>query len=766
MNIIERMINIVVNNRKANTDLDKTSKSLSNVDKETKKVNDSQKNLTDTVTKNGGAMKILNTLTGGLAGSFKNAYDASKLFIGGLNGIKGAIIATGIGALVVGVGLLISNWEKFSSLIGISTGQTEKQKEEQEKLNAAYRDATKNASETTGLLKTYLDIVKDVNQEEVKRVKALEEIKKLTAANVDFNLSSVEDIERIGLLVEAELKKINNLASQGTVFVSETAKQVIDENLKAIQEINDEFVKTNDKIENIRERNRKRNINYETAELRDLLESNNKLLEKRTQLEQINQSVFDFSAKQASKGLDLDVEKNKILEQQNKKNKELLETEKRKLEAQQKAADEERQRLSRLQAILETVKRTNEALSSAVAETAADKRVKEVSKEFVEVERLFNQYEDLIKQQKEAATLAVSAEGREKLRLINEEINLNKQLFNQRAEQIKADIVDAEQNSLIRKDILELQIQSELLAIKGLSFERILLQQVIADKEFEILEKSYLDKIDLEKKYIADIEAERAGLGEDEVEKRLLLDTKLLALRRSLTDQEIELSNKRTEKETNDLLSRYAAEEELRIISLEMEQEYADAVALINQNLQGFLSVLQNEALIRSKDLRNAFLIIEKGLAIAQVWIDEARSSFAAKLNLAQTPIAIPGTSVPNPLFAKQAAFTAKAVAANKINAGIATATILAQTIASFNRGSGGGSGLGGSETAGAPQFNIVESSGNNQLAAALGAQQQQPINAYVVGSDVATQMALDRNRITNSTFLFWIPFIFMLIFL
>jgi hypothetical protein len=766
MNIIERMINIVVNNRKANTDLDKTSKSLSNVDKETKKVNDSQKNLTDTVTKNGGAMKILNTLTGGLAGSFKNAYDASKLFIGGLNGIKGAIIATGIGALVVGVGLLISNWEKFSSLIGISTGQTEKQKEEQEKLNAAYRDATKNASETTGLLKTYLDIVKDVNQEEVKRVKALEEIKKLTAANVDFNLSSVEDIERIGLLVEAELKKINNLASQGTVFVSETAKQVIDENLKAIQEINDEFVKTNDKIENIRERNRKRNINYETAELRDLLESNNKLLEKRTQLEQINQSVFDFSAKQASKRLDLDVEKNKLLEQQNKKNKELLETEKRKLEAQQKAADEERQRLSRLQAILETVKRTNEALSSAVAETAADKRVKEVSKEFVEVERLFNQYEDLIKQQKEAATLAVSAEGREKLRLINEEINLNKQLFNQRAEQIKADIVDAEQNSLIRKDILELQIQSELLAIKGLSFERILLQQVIADKEFEILEKSYLDKIDLEKKYIADIEAERAGLGEDEVEKRLLLDTKLLALRRSLTDQEIELSNKRTEKETNDLLSRYAAEEELRIISLEMEQEYADAVALINQNLQGFLSVLQNEALIRSKDLRNAFLIIEKGLAIAQVWIDEARSSFAAKLNLAQTPIAIPGTSVPNPLFAKQAAFTAKAVAANKINAGIATATILAQTIASFNRGSGGGSGLGGSETAGAPQFNIVESSGNNQLAAALGAQQQQPINAYVVGSDVATQMALDRNRITNSTFLFWIPFIFMLIFL
>ena len=47
-----------------------------------------------------------------------------------------------------------------------------------------------------------------------------------------------------------------------------------------------------------------------------------------------------------------------------------------------------------------------------------------------------------------------------------------------------------------------------------------------------------------------------------------------------------------------------------------------------------------------------------------------------------------------------------------------------------------------------APNFNVVGNNGINQLAQL----QQQPIKAYVVGSDVTTQQALDRNRINNST--------------
>ena len=53
-------------------------------------------------------------------------------------------------------------------------------------------------------------------------------------------------------------------------------------------------------------------------------------------------------------------------------------------------------------------------------------------------------------------------------------------------------------------------------------------------------------------------------------------------------------------------------------------------------------------------------------------------------------------------------------------------------------------SGAGG-QVAQAPQFNLVGSSGTNQLASAIGSQTQQPVKAYVVSSEVTTQQAMDR---------------------
>ena len=50
-----------------------------------------------------------------------------------------------------------------------------------------------------------------------------------------------------------------------------------------------------------------------------------------------------------------------------------------------------------------------------------------------------------------------------------------------------------------------------------------------------------------------------------------------------------------------------------------------------------------------------------------------------------------------------------------------------------------------GGQVAQAPQFNLVGNSGTNQLASAIGSQSQQPVKAYVVGSEVTTQQAMDR---------------------
>lgn len=66
----------------------------------------------------------------------------------------------------------------------------------------------------------------------------------------------------------------------------------------------------------------------------------------------------------------------------------------------------------------------------------------------------------------------------------------------------------------------------------------------------------------------------------------------------------------------------------------------------------------------------------------------------------------------------------------------------------------GGSAGGGGAATSApaqaAPQFNVIGTSGQNQIAQTLG--NQQPIKAYVVANDVSTQQSLDRNIVKTAT--------------
>ena len=155
----------------------------------------------------------------------------------------------------------------------------------------------------------------------------------------------------------------------------------------------------------------------------------------------------------------------------------------------------------------------------------------------------------------------------------------------------------------------------------------------------------------------------------------------------------------------------------------------------------------------KSKGIAAALLGIEKALAIAQVVSTAAKSIAQAKANLAATPAVI--GVVPNPAYAIQAAATAKGILTTKIAAATSIATIIAQTVAGLG-GSGGGSGggvggLGGGGQEAAPSFNVVGTSGVNQIAQTLN-QQQEPVQAFVVGSNVTTQQELDRNIVETAT--------------
>lgn len=84
-----------------------------------------------------GGMKDLVEGFGKAKVAFAGATNGLKMFIGGLSGVKKAIIGTGIGALVVAIGMLIANWEKISKLFS-DTDPIEKTKKAIEGLNATY----------------------------------------------------------------------------------------------------------------------------------------------------------------------------------------------------------------------------------------------------------------------------------------------------------------------------------------------------------------------------------------------------------------------------------------------------------------------------------------------------------------------------------------------------------------------------------------------------------------------------------------------------
>jgi hypothetical protein len=98
----------------------------------------------------------------------------------------------------------------------------------------------------------------------------------------------------------------------------------------------------------------------------------------------------------------------------------------------------------------------------------------------------------------------------------------------------------------------------------------------------------------------------------------------------------------------------------------------------------------------------------------------------------------------------------------NNITTALGVATTIAATakaLSAVGGGSAGGAGatapkgggaMGGAPTA--PQFNVVGASGTNQIAQAIGGQQQQPVQAYVVAGAVTTGQALNRSIISNAS--------------
>jgi len=129
---VEKVVNIVVKEigmDAAQNDAVKLNNTLDSLEGTNKSLNGSFKDSATSILDNGGAMGILNELTGGYAMTVKDAVEASGLFTkgtaiqtgaqkiyaavvgtstGALKAFKIALVSTGVGALVVALGFLVA----------------------------------------------------------------------------------------------------------------------------------------------------------------------------------------------------------------------------------------------------------------------------------------------------------------------------------------------------------------------------------------------------------------------------------------------------------------------------------------------------------------------------------------------------------------------------------------------------------------------------------------------------------------------------------
>jgi hypothetical protein len=187
---------------------------------------------------------------------------------------------------------------------------------------------------------------------------------------------------------------------------------------------------------------------------------------------------------------------------------------------------------------------------------------------------------------------------------------------------------------------------------------------------------------------------------------------------------------------------RATAAEELAIEQAKAEQKRA-----IQQ--QGLDTALQGVGLIKglfekSKGVQKAAIIAESAIGVGKMII----ANNLANVGALATPQAIASGGIS----------AAATIAFNNISTGIGVAANLAATAKALQAVGGGGAAAGGggasigggAPSAPAPQFNVVGNSGVNQLAQTLGS--QQPVQAYVVASNVTTQQSLDRNIVNNAS--------------
>lgn len=375
-----------------------------------------------------------------------------------------------------------------------------------------------------------------------------------------------------------------------------------------------------------------------------------------------------------------------------------------------KAAGKDTEELERRKrfAILETLKALNDADRARIA---SGKATQDEIKSWNERQKEIKKINEDIK----VSELEAEKEKNDKL------AELRKEQAEKRKEQREKEKEEANKKAQEEKDRLKKEYDdafkiSEEARIANEQANRTDLENLQAKFEAEkaILEKQKIDTNELELKYLNDKNAILLAQQEKENELRK-------------TKEEAD------KKEKEDEIAREKAKEETL-------QNLRTNIRSNTENL--LLSIAKKGS------------ALAKGIAIAGIVREQvasaSKSISALTVANAQAVAASPLTAG-QPFVGLNTASTITGIALSAVGAGKAIKDILSESKNSSNPASGGGASGGGGGGTPAPSFNLVQGTGSNQIAESL-ATERNPIQAFVVASNVTTAQSLDRNIVDRST--------------
>lgn len=394
------------------------------------------------------------------------------------------------------------------------------------------------------------------------------------------------------------------------------------------------------------------------------------------------------------------------------------------------------------------------------------KRLVESKKNFellaLQQQRLVEKYDLQAEQQRqirddETLSIADRIKANEELgKVLEDQTEAEKNTIQQRINAIQTEI-DLKGESVERTNELY-QLNTELLAIDakvaGFKSEQ-LVNEIGLKKELIDLDKTKAESLNELAINEANFMAEQ---GNNELAK-VQAKRDAFELEKELELERLQFNIDNTQKGTQ---ARIDAETELATKQqefghqkIELDKLEAETKkALVQQGLDAVIQAAGAES-----GVGKALFVAKQALALKELIMNAKSTLSKATMNAAESGTDIAkGTgkaaaSAPPPFnLIPIAVFAAQAVG---IIASIRSAMSKTKAATSKFGAGGGGGGVPSAPSpvaATPPAFNIVGSSGSNQLADAIGGQTQQPIQAFVVSNDVTTAQSMERNIVENAT--------------